>query len=204
MSTAPLQHEQARRCNAADAGGNDKPIYRILRVCAHIKSLSFLCQGNQSLPENIKRMIIQAVVATCLSPQTRCRFCFKELRKILEGKKRIRKCLSHHDCFKWYYIHVALLSVGHLLNLCSRQNGTHILSTKTSVAAWLLHISLQHLTLREDLEHVRVVTTVRHFRTMEWILWYLQFATKLSVQPSEEDTRKDLQITSTRMWACDG
>ena len=136
MSTATLQHEQARRCNAADAGGNDKPIYRILRVCAHIKSLSFLCQGNQSLPENIKRMIIQAVVATCLSPPTRCRFCFKELRKILEGKKRIRKCLSHHDCFKWYYIHVALLSVGHLLNLCSRQNGTHTLSTKTSVA-WM-------------------------------------------------------------------
>ena len=68
----------------------------------------------------------------------------------------------------------------------------------------IFRISLLHLTLREDLEYVRVVTTVRHFRTMEWILWYLQFATKLSVQPSEEDTRKDLQITSTRMWACDG
>ena len=91
-------------------------------------------------PENIKRMIIQAVVATCLSPQTRSRFCFTELRKISEGKKRIRKCLSHHDCFKWYYIHVALLSVGHLLTLCSRQNGTHTLSQKTS-GAWI-HVCL--------------------------------------------------------------
>ena len=31
----------------------------------------------------------------------------------------------------------------------------------------IFRISLQHLTLREDLEYVRVVTTVRHFRTMQ-------------------------------------
>ena len=30
---------------------------------------------------------------------------------------------------------------------------------------------------------VRVLTTVRHFRTMQWIWWNLHFATKLSVQP---------------------